>query len=584
MAVATMVTNHLLLPLIDETRSLGFLRRSLLRIRWLVVATILVTSYVFEQAVGESYTLVNIGIISFAAVLQFAPAVLGGLTWRRGSRVGALLGLGTGTAVWGYTLLVPSFIKSGWLDVRILQSGPWGVASLRPEQLFGLTGLQPVVHAVLWSLVFNIGLYVLGSLAFPESEDEQSLADSFVGVLAENAAVRRPGDAEVSVVFAEKQAMLAALLARYLPEDQALEIARRCKEAVKIGDERRISVAVLAELYGEVERALAGSIGAAAAHRAVRLYLAYTKEEAETLTDVYGKILAELKVSPAELQQRVNFYQERARLLTAHSAELEGKVADLKRAEEELRKAHDELELRVQARTQELARSNAELEQFAYVASHDLQEPLRMIASYVQLLERRYKDKLDSDANDFIGFAVDGAKRMQSLINDLLTYARIGTRGKPFVPVDSGKILGAAIANLKMAIEESGAAVEHEALPTVSADGTQLMALFQNLVGNAIKFRSTSPPRVRVAAKHGDGVWTFSVEDNGIGIDPQYWERAFLLFQRLHTRKEYPGTGIGLAVCKKIVERHGGRIWVQSELGRGATFYFTIRGEGEARA
>lgn len=226
--------------------------------------------------------------------------------------------------------------------------------------------------------------------------------------------------------------------------------------------------------------------------------------------------------------------------------------------------------------TLELQRSNAELEQFAYVASHDLQEPLRMVTSYLQLLERRYKEKLDQDAEEFIGFAVDGASRMQTLIQDLLTYSRVGTRGAAFEPTDCNEVLGRVLTNLEVAIEESGAEISCGTLPNIAVDSSQLSQLLQNLIGNAIKFRGDSPPRIQVEAQQRDEDWLFSVRDNGIGIDPRHGERIFQVFQRLHGIGQYQGTGIGLAVCKKIAERHQGQIWVESEEGAGATFYFTI--------
>jgi PAS domain S-box-containing protein len=227
-------------------------------------------------------------------------------------------------------------------------------------------------------------------------------------------------------------------------------------------------------------------------------------------------------------------------------------------------------------KTEELARSNKDLEQFAYVASHDLQEPLRMVTSYVQLLARRYQGKLDSDADEFIGFAVDGAVRMRKLINDLLTYSRVGTQGKDLSPTDSEAVLAQSVNDLKVAIEENGALVTHAPLPMVMADRPQLGQLFQNLIGNAIKFRGNELPHVHISANRNGNGWTFSVRDNGIGIAAEYSERIFIIFQRLHNRQEYAGTGIGLAICKKIVERHGGHIWVESNVGKGATFYFTL--------
>ncbi len=227
-------------------------------------------------------------------------------------------------------------------------------------------------------------------------------------------------------------------------------------------------------------------------------------------------------------------------------------------------------------RTEALERSNRELEQFAYVASHDLQEPLRTVASYTQLLARRYKGKLDSDADEFIGYAVDGATRMKQLINDLLDYSRVSTRGKDSEPTDCEVVFERSLINLQAAVEESEAEVTHTPLPTVMADDFQMGQLFQNLIGNAIKFRGEDPPHIHVSAAEKNGEWIFSVRDNGIGVEPKYADRIFVIFQRLHNKGKYPGTGIGLATCKKIVERHGGRMWVESEREKGSTFYFTI--------
>lgn len=247
-------------------------------------------------------------------------------------------------------------------------------------------------------------------------------------------------------------------------------------------------------------------------------------------------------------------------------------ITKQKKIEKELKLKNEELV----KMTEELIRSNRDLEQFAYVASHDLQEPLRAVSSFSQLLSKRYDDELDSDAQEFIGFIVDGSRRMQQLINDLLSFSRVSTRGKPLEPTDTNSILGQAIVNLSTMIEENRAIITNDELPTVMADGSQLTQVFQNLIGNAIKFRKNDFPHIHLSAHEKDGSWEFSIKDNGIGIEPEYFEKIFVIFQRLHGKDEYSGTGIGLAICKKIIERHGGDIWVKSDTKNGSTFYFTI--------
>ncbi len=275
---------------------------------------------------------------------------------------------------------------------------------------------------------------------------------------------------------------------------------------------------------------------------------------------------------------------------TAIDLELIDSAADLasvaiehKNAEQALRKARDELELRVQQRTEELARSNAaleesnrELQQFASIASHDLQEPLRMVASYCELLKRRYHGQLDEDADDFINFAMDGAARMQTLIRDLLAYSRLQTEARPYEDTDCGALVADVMKNLAMSIQAADATVTYNSLPTVTGSPSQLTEVFQNLIENAIKYRGPEPPAVHVSAERKDEQWVFAVRDNGIGIDAEHLDRIFTVFKRLHSHDRIPGTGIGLAICRRAVERHGGVIWVESQLGKGSTFYFTI--------
>jgi signal transduction histidine kinase len=343
-------------------------------------------------------------------------------------------------------------------------------------------------------------------------------------------------------------------------------------------------------------RLLAYAIVLAAAQKTVvALYQHLARSSQELLkanedlrTEIVERQRVEVEVArQSEEQARLNAALTRSNLATLNL------MQDAVQAKDRLEKVNQELQLEIAERKRaedilkktllDLERSNKELEQFAYVASHDLQEPLRMVASYTQLLEKRYKDQLDQDAKDFIGFAADGANRMQRLINDLLAYSRVGTRGKPLEPTDCHTVLGQAIVNLSTVIEENHAIVTSDQLPKVMADASQMVQLLQNLVGNAIKFRGEESPRIHVSAQEKGNEWVFSVKDNGIGIEAQFSERIFIAFQRLHSREKYPGTGIGLAICKKIVDRHGGKIWIESELGKGSTFYFTTPKRGSVR-
>ena len=292
------------------------------------------------------------------------------------------------------------------------------------------------------------------------------------------------------------------------------------------------------------------------------MVLAVRLEHAE---GIHGVLIVALPEGLSEDEEEIDLIHEVANdvAFALHGIEVDEKRKRIEEARETL--------------LAELERSNKDLEQFAYVASHDLQEPLRMVSSYTQLLGKRYKDRLDEDANEFIEYAVDGANRMQRLINDLLAYSRVSTRGAAIESADSHAALGEAITGLAAAIDENHAVISNDDLPTVRADKSQLVQMFQNLIGNAIKFRGDEPPRVHVSAVKEGHEWVFSVRDNGIGIATEHQERIFTIFQRLHVRGKYPGTGIGLAICKRVVTRHGGRIWVESEPAKGSTFYFTLR-------
>jgi signal transduction histidine kinase len=291
-------------------------------------------------------------------------------------------------------------------------------------------------------------------------------------------------------------------------------------------------------------------------------------------------------IVPEVLRSKIAVFVELGRknnLLKQQNLELQQLIEERLRAEDDIRRLNADLERRVRERTQELSRSNEELRQFAYVASHDLQEPLRTVGSYAQLLAKRYKGQLDSDADEFVRYMVDGVTRMHVLLNDMLAYSRVtDSEAKAFGEADSGAILKSALMNLEATIKDNDAVITSADLPMVTGDDVQLTQVFQNLIANSIKYRRTARPEIHVSAEQVDGAWHFSIRDNGIGIEAKYWERIFGIFKRLHGR-ELPGTGMGLAICKKIVERHGGRIWVESTLGEGSNFQFSLPPESDGK-
>ena len=349
MTMAIMLTNHLLLPFFGWFRLLAPLKHHLLKCRWATVTGFILVGYGFENRIGESYMLVNIGIISFAAVLQFAPAILGGIFWRKGSKVGAAAGLSAGFVVWAHTLFLPSLAKSGWLSDDFIDRGPWGLGFLKPEALFGLEGMDPVSHTVFWSLVFNVGGYVLGSLLFEMGKEERSLAEEFVEARKPGYPFRFGVKREAFIDAAGKHEEILALLRQYFSSSDAQSLLNKCLDVVDIRGVKRLSIVQLVELHSEVEKSLGGSIGSAAAHKAVRQGTFFTPREARELTEVYGEILADLKVTPTELKTKIDYYQERETLLTQQAMELEGKVRELqreiaqrKRAQKALRESEEQ--------------------------------------------------------------------------------------------------------------------------------------------------------------------------------------------------------------------------------------------------
>lgn len=347
MTNAVMLTNHVLLPVIDRVPALAGLKRRLLECRWASVAFLILVSYWFELAVGESYILVNIGIIAFGAVLQFAPAILGGLFWSRGTRAGAMAGLCAGALLWAHTMLLPALSKSGHIWAAPLRDGLLGLAFLRPEALFGLAGLDPVAHSVFWTLLFNAGLYVLVSLSTRQAPEEVAVLAEFTGLPGHGEGRAGPL-AEDDIDLAEKRRLMVGLLREYMPKAEAREILNSGVRTLRLTGRPRISVTALAALYAEVEKAFSGVVGAAAAHKALARAGVFTPEETRALSEAYGGMLARMRITPDEMVRRVDYHMERERLLTIHADELketirlrEAEITERKRMEEALRKAEE---------------------------------------------------------------------------------------------------------------------------------------------------------------------------------------------------------------------------------------------------
>ena len=339
----------------DWIPQLGFLERHLLKARWLSVALFILMGYWFERLVGEHFRLANIGLISFAAVLQLGPAMLGGLFWHGGNKNGALLGMVAGFVVWAYTQLVPVFVAGGWLSPLIMSEGLFGIGLLRPHQLFGLSGLDSISHTVFWSLLFNLGLYILGSLWLEPSQESQSRAEAFVGAMSGASIYRSLGKHEAYIPVPDKRRRIEKLYARYFGSARAVELTERDLREVGLAGKKLASISELAELYDQVEKSLGGSIGSATAHRALSRADLFTPYEAEDLTELYAEILANLRARPEDLKRKIDFYQEREALIKAHSEELEEKVAELERqvamrrsAEQQMRESEERYRMAIE--------------------------------------------------------------------------------------------------------------------------------------------------------------------------------------------------------------------------------------------
>ncbi len=602
MTLSTMVSNHMLLPLLVRGERFSFLRRHLLQCRWVIVALILLLGYGFDRALGDSHMLAAMGIISFGAVIQFAPLIIGALFWRAANRVGALLGLGAGFILWLYCSLLPAIVRGGFLPQSLMDQGPWGISILRPEHLFGMTGLDPTSHSLFWSLFFNVGLYMTGALLFRQSEQEGALAEEFVGILQGAPSLKDNSSSEGFIDLKEKCSETKKLLGRYLPPERVRKTIDHCLKAVGIRGKEKISVLELTNFHNEAEKWLAGVVGPAIAHETIKKGSSYTERESIELSRAYGDILANLRVTPEELRSKVDFYRERKELTEKHALELEGKIQELdleicarQKVEQELRQHRDHLEELVSARTAELAVAKDEAEaatraksDFLARMSHEIRTPMNAIIGMTSLTLKTY---LTPTQRDYLSKAELSSRNLLRIINDILDFSKI----------EAGKLeLESTNFMLHHVMEQMGTMFREKAAEKqielfyfinrdvplcLRGDPLRLGQILINLLSNAIKFTEHGEIVVRVSrnqeasSTESDLVpLLFSVQDSGGGIPKDKLETLFQPFTQADgsvTRK-YGGTGLGLSICRRLAALMGGQIWARSQPGRGSTFYFNI--------
>jgi PAS domain S-box-containing protein len=680
--IATMTTNHLLLPMLGWSHRLDFLKRHLLKCRWVVVTGFILSGYWFKEAVTETYMLANIGLISFAAVFQFAPAILGGLYWRRGNAKGSMLGMSAGFLAWCYTQLLPSFARNGWLSRDVLDSGPWGIEFLKPESLFGLTGLDPISHTVVVTTLLNVGLYVFGSLYFEQTEEEQRIAEEFVGAMDITVPLRGARRREASIDLNSRLVEIKLLLGQYFHEREVEALIDKSLHSLQIAGKTWVTVPQFVELYGAIERYLSGSIGTAAAHNALQEGIHFTPAEAQELAEIYAEVLANLKVTPTELKVRIDYHQEREKLLLRHARELEEKVNELEREIQERTRVQNALQ-HSEKRFRGLVESmneGLEIEDEKGFITYVNQKLCRMLGyeeaeiigspvarfldvSQREIFERHCKmdisgicsyeivwkgreDKqiptivssvpfFDQEGNHVGGFSVitdishikslereranmvsmfahdmrssltgihglahrlqnrsvimdeekrseylkvidKEASKLEYLMDDFLEFSRLEA-GRLKLKLSTTSLdqelrdifdiyqPRALQRNLVLELD-----MESE-LPVIEADANRLRRVFTNLLDNALKF-SREQGTIKIEAMDSAQEILVSISDEGIGIDPVDLPYIFDIFHRTRSGEKKDGYGIGLATARAIVEGHGGRIRVESELGVGTTF------------
>ncbi|KJU86551.1 sodium:solute symporter [Candidatus Magnetobacterium bavaricum] len=603
MTLSTMVTNHIILPVIIRTQALKSLSSYLLYFRWFVVSLCIVLGYYLSIVWSNAYILVSIGMISFAAVFQLVPALVGGLYWSRGNKMGALLGLCAGFLMWGYTLLLPAMIKSQLVSGYIMDNGLFGLGLLKPEQLFGLHGVAPLTNGVFWSILFNVVAYIGGSMYFGQTEREKTIADSFIDVLRSHASFFTSLSNKYTTGLSEKLRIIESLLTAYIGRQKTDELIHECIETLKLEGKIDISLVELVDMSNMVEKRLSGSIGSASANYIIQHSSLFTTEEKNQLSSIYSNILSELRMSPLELRKRIDYHKEKEAILARHTQELEHKVSErtieLKTANEDIRRAKDEEEranLKLKSAYEKLKDLDKVKTDFLSTVSHELRTPLTSVLGFAKIVKKKLDDviypmvNLDTNKkgrktieqiNNNLEIIVSEGMRLTSLINDVLDIAKMeaGKVDYKRVSISIAEIIDTAMNATTSLFEKKGVQFikdVEDALPEIMGDRDRIIQVVINLISNAAKF--TDEGFITCRALRGDNEIIISVIDTGAGISPSEHQTIFEKFkQGGDTLTSKPkGTGLGLAICREIIEYHGGRVWVESTLGKGSVFTITL--------
>ncbi|MBF0466941.1 MAG: response regulator [Nitrospirae bacterium] len=602
MTLSTMVTNHIILPFIVRTERLKAFTRHLLYFRWLVVAVcISMGSYLSFILTKES--LVPMGMISFAAVFQLVPSIIGGLFWSRGNKMGAMLGLCSGYSLWFYTLFMPALMKPGFIPREILDNGLFGLAFLKPEQLFGLTGVDSLTNGVFWSIFFNSLLYIGGSIYFKQTEEEKNIAENFVDVLESHASSFMSLKRDYTIELSTKLNIIKTILSDYFGKQKVNEIIKDCIKELKLENKTYISLVDLIEFSNMIEKILSGSTGASSASFIIKHSNIFTDDEKKQFSNIYSNIIAELNLSPSELRKKIDYHKEKEAIQAKHTEELENKVNDrtaaLLNANEELINAKNEEErinLKLNAAYEKLKDLDKVKTDFLSNVSHELRTPLTSVVGFAKMTKKRLdeviypmidftKNKKGHKAIDQVNSNLDiifsEGMRLTSLINDVLDIAKMeaGKVDWKKVSVSIDEIIEHAIASTSSLFEKKNIQLVKDvddALPVIMGDRDRIIQVVINLISNAVKF--TEEGFVSCRAIRGDGEVIISISDTGIGISSENHQGIFEKFKQVGDTltNKIKGTGLGLSICKEIIEYHGGKIWVESNPGHGSVFSFTL--------